>query len=99
MFLRDKSVPDSQLALMRTDLKSNWSEKDRLTYVKWMRGIAVFYGCIAFLVFALLVLTKPLSVAPNDRQTSSVGLEGAQTNHTVDVSWKTRFKGENQRNR
>jgi hypothetical protein len=67
---------------MRTGLKSNWSEKDRLTYVKWTRGIAVFYGCIAFLVFALLVLTKPSRVAPNepsDRQTSSVGLDGERT--------------------
>ena len=87
---------------MRTSLKSNWSEKDRLAYVKWMRGIAVFYGCIAFLVFALLVLTKPSSVAPNeprDRPIWSIDLEGEQTDHNVDVSWKTRFKGENHRNR
>jgi hypothetical protein len=55
-----------------------------------------------FFVFALLVLTKPSSVAPNeprDRQTWSVDLEGEQTDYNVDVSWKTRFKGENQRNR
>ena len=87
---------------MRTSLKSNWTEENRLTYVKWMRGIAVFYGCIVFLVFALLVLTKPSSVAPNelrDRQTWSVDLEGEQTDRNVDVSWKTRFKGEDQRNR
>jgi hypothetical protein len=78
---------------MRASLKSNWTEADRLTYVKWTRGIAVFYGCIAFLVFALMVLAKPSSVAPNeprDRQTSSVGLKGEGTNHNADVSWKTR---------
>jgi len=26
-------------------------------------------------------------------------LEGEQTDHNADVSWKTRFKGENHRNR
>ena len=44
----------------------------------------------------------PSSVAPNeprDRQTWSVDLGGEQTDHNVDVSWKTRFKGEDQRNR
>jgi hypothetical protein len=54
--------------------------EDRLTRSKWMRRMAVFYGCMALFVFGLIMLTKPWSVAPNearDQQTQSVGLAPA----------------------
>jgi hypothetical protein len=47
-------------------LSSNWTEEDRRTRAKWMRAMAVFYGCVALFVFGLIVLTKPPSVALNE---------------------------------
>jgi hypothetical protein len=77
----------------RGSLSCNWTEEDRLTCAKWRRGMAVFYGCVALLVFGLIVLTKPSSVAPNevtDHQTWSARLQGDRINSNPDVSWKAR---------
>jgi hypothetical protein len=63
----------------RRSLSYNWTEEDRLTCAKWRRGMAVFYGCMALIVFGLIVLTKSSSVAVNearDRPTWSAGLQG-----------------------
>ena len=50
----------------RRFLSYNWTEEDQHTYVKWRRRMAVFYGCMALLVFGLIALTKPSSVPPNE---------------------------------
>ena len=50
----------------RRSLSYNWTEEDRLTCAKWRRGMAVFYGCMALIVFGLIVLTKSSSVAVNE---------------------------------
>jgi hypothetical protein len=55
--------------------------------------MAVLYGCVAFLVFGLIVLTKQPNVAPNDtrdRQTWSAGLQSDRINLNPDVSGKAR---------
>jgi len=61
----------------RRSLNSNWTEEDRRTCAKWRLGIAVFYGCMALLVFGVIALTKSSNVASNeagDRQISSHAL-------------------------
>jgi hypothetical protein len=55
--------------------------------------MAVFYGCMAFFVFGLIMLTKPSGVAPNearDQPTWPTGLQGERINRNADVSWKAR---------
>jgi hypothetical protein len=67
--------------------------EDRLTRSKWMRRMAAFYGCMALLVFGLIMLTKPSSVVPKearDRQTWSARLQGERLNRNADVSGNTR---------
>src|SRR4029077_21024775 len=49
--LRETTIIDS--------LRRNWIEEDRRTHAKWMRVIAVFYGCVALCVSGLVVLTRP----------------------------------------
>src|SRR5262249_430433 len=74
----------------RRSLSCNWTEEDQRTSAQWLRGMAVFYTCIALLVLGLIALTKPSSVAPNepgDRQTSSVGLQGERIDRNADVSF------------
>jgi hypothetical protein len=36
--------------MIRRSLRCGWTEDDRLTRAKWMRGAAIFYGCLALLV-------------------------------------------------
>src|SRR4029077_16595093 len=50
--LRETTIIDS--------LRRNWTEEDRRTHAKWMRVIAVFYGCVALCVSGLVVLTRAL---------------------------------------
>jgi hypothetical protein len=74
-------------------LSSNWTEEDRRTRAKWMRAMAVFYGCVALFVFGLIVLTKPPSVALNetrDHQTWSADLQGDRIDRNTHVSGKAR---------
>jgi hypothetical protein len=55
--------------------------------------MAAFYGCMALLVFGLIMLTKPSSVVPKearDRQTWSARLQGERLNRNADVSGNTR---------
>jgi hypothetical protein len=83
--LRETTIIDS--------LRRNWTEEDRRTHAKWMRVIAVFYGCVALCVSGLVVLTRPSSVAPNearDRESWSAGLQRERMDHNVDTSWKAR---------
>jgi hypothetical protein len=75
----------------RRSLSCNWTEEDRRTRAKWIRGIAAFYGCMALLVFGLILLTKPSSLAPDEageRQTWSAGLQAEQGNPGADLSGK-----------
>ena len=77
----------------RRSLSCNWTEEDRRTRAKWMRAMAVFYGCVALFVFGLIVLTKPPSVALNetgDHQTSSAGLQGERMDRNALMSGKAR---------
>jgi hypothetical protein len=67
------------------------TEEYRLTRAMWMRGMAVFYGCMALLVFGLIVLTKPSSVAPDEakaRQTWSAGLQSERMDRKADLPWR-----------
>jgi hypothetical protein len=71
----------------------NWTEEDRRTCAEWGRALAVFYGCMALLVFGLIVLTKPSSVAPNearDRPTWSASSQGERMNRNADLLGSTR---------
>ena len=43
----------------RRSLSCNWTEEDRRTRAKWMRAMAVFYGCMALFVFGFIMLTRP----------------------------------------
>ncbi len=75
----------------RRSLICNWTEEDRRTRAKWMRAMAVFYGCVTLFVFGLIVLTKPPSVALNetrDRQTWSTDLQGDRIDRNTHVSGK-----------
>jgi hypothetical protein len=72
----DSTVSDFQL-----------DKEDRLTRAKWMRGIAAFYGCMVLLVFGLILLTKPSSLAADEageRQTWSAGLQAERGNPGTD---------------
>jgi hypothetical protein len=74
-------------------LKCDWTEEDRLTRARWMRGMAIWYGCIALLVLGVIALTKPSSVAPDepgDHQTSSAALQGEWVDRNADMSRKVR---------
>jgi hypothetical protein len=62
----------------RRSLSCNWTEEDRRTRAKWMRAIAIFYGCMVLFVFGFILVTKPSNVATNearDGQTESAGLD------------------------
>ena len=77
----------------RRSLSCDLTEEERLTCVKWRRGMAIFYGCAALFVFGLLVLTKPPSVALNetrDHQTWSADLQGDRIDRNTHVSGKAR---------
>ena len=77
----------------RRSLSYEWTEEDLRMCSKWRRGIAVFYGCMALLVFALIALTKPPSVALNetrDHQTWSADLQGDRIDRNTHVSGKAR---------
>jgi predicted small integral membrane protein len=55
--------------MSRRSLSYNWTEEDRLVWVRWRRHMAVFYGCAALLIFGIIVLTKASSPTP-DKATS-----------------------------
>jgi hypothetical protein len=68
------------------------TEEDRLTRIKWMHGMVTLYGCIALLVFGLIVLTKSSSREPDEvtgDQTLSVGVQPQQGNSGADRSGST----------
>jgi len=46
-------------------LTYKWTQEDRLTRSMWMRGVAILYGCILLLVFAVMASIKPAHVAQN----------------------------------
>jgi hypothetical protein len=46
-------------------LTYRWTQEDRLTRSLWMRGVAILYGCILLLVFAVMASIKPAHVAQN----------------------------------
>jgi hypothetical protein len=75
--------------MIRRSLSCNWTEEDRRTRAKWMRAMAVFYGCVALFIFGLIVLTKPPSVALN-HQTRSADLQGDRIDRNTHVSGKAR---------
>ncbi len=50
--------------MIRRSLSCGWTKEDRLTRAKWMRTMAIFYGCIALVVFAAIAVIKPSSIAP-----------------------------------
>ena len=77
----------------RRSLSCNWTEEDRRTRVKWMRTIAIFYGCIVLFVFGFILVTRPSSVATNevrDRQTWSAGRQSEPMERDAQMSGKTR---------
>ena len=32
---------------------------------KWMRGVAIFYGCLTLLLLGVVAIIKPSSITPN----------------------------------
>jgi hypothetical protein len=48
-------------------LTYKWTQEDRLTRSMWMRGVAILYGCILLLVFAVMASIKPAHVAKTYR--------------------------------
>ena len=71
-------------------LRRDWTQEDRLTRAKWMRGVAIFYGCLAPLLLGVMAIIKPSSVTPNvstDRRVWAAGTHSVQVSKT-DVSRK-----------
>ncbi len=71
-------------------LRRDWTQEDRLTRAKWMRGVAIFYGCLALLLLGVMAIIKPSSVTPNvsmDRRVWADGTHSVQVSKT-DVSRK-----------
>jgi hypothetical protein len=57
------------------------SEADRLTCARWARAVAIVYGTLAVILFALLVFGTPLGVVvpdqSTDRAVTSAAIAGA----------------------
>ena len=68
----------------RRSLTHNWTEEDRLMWVRWRRLMAVFYGCALLLIFGIIELTKPST--PTSGQASR--LQAAHGDLGVDLSGK-----------
>jgi len=66
--------------MVRRSLRCDWTEDDRLTRAKWMRGMAVFYGCIALLLSGAIALMKPSNLAPDGSAIARLGLQGFRVN-------------------
>ena len=49
--------------MSRRSLAYKWTQEDRLTRSMWMRGLAIFYGCILLLLFAVMAGGRPSHVA------------------------------------
>jgi hypothetical protein len=52
--------------MMRRSFSCDWTQEDRLTRAKWVRGMVVFYLCIGLIALAAAVLTKPSPSASNE---------------------------------
>jgi hypothetical protein len=52
------------------------TEEDRRTRAKWMRRVGIIYGCIALLLFGMIAIIKPSSVASNGMTDLKVGSAG-----------------------
>jgi hypothetical protein len=77
----------------RRSLSCNWTGEDRRTYAKWRCGMAVFYGCMALLIFGVIALTKSSNVASNETRDQQIwpdGQHGDRMNRNADVSGNTR---------
>jgi hypothetical protein len=68
----------------RRSLSYNWTEEDRLMWIRWRRYMAVFYGCAALLIFGFVILTMPSSLTPDQ----AGRLQAARTNPGADLSGK-----------
>jgi hypothetical protein len=51
--------------MIRRSLSCDWTEDDRLTRAKWMRGVGILYGCMALVVLAVIAFSNPSRVTPN----------------------------------
>jgi predicted small integral membrane protein len=68
----------------RRALSCNWTVENRLTWVRWARYVAVFYGCAVLLSFGIIVLTKMSSPTPDQAS----GLQAARGHPGADLSVK-----------
>jgi len=76
--------------MRRRFLPRDWTQEDRLTRAKWMRGVAIFYGCAALLLLGVIAIIKPSNVTPNgftDRKVWTAESHSAKAGKT-DVSRK-----------
>ena len=55
----------------RRSLSYNWTEEDRLTWVTWRRHMAVFYGCVALLIFGF-ILGSAITAARADESSDAL---------------------------
>ena len=51
--------------MSRRSLTYKWTQEDRVTRFVWMRGLAIFYGCILLVLFAVIAGGKPSHLAHN----------------------------------
>jgi hypothetical protein len=51
--------------MSRRSLTYKWTQEDRVTHFVWMRGLAIFYGCILLVLFAVIAGGKPSHLAHN----------------------------------
>jgi hypothetical protein len=57
--------------MSRRSLTYKWTQEDRVTRSMWMRGLAIFYGCILLVLFAVMAGGKPSHLAQNGASSGS----------------------------
>ena len=55
----------------RSSLNYKWTQEDRATRVRWMRGLAIFYGSILLVLFLIMAGGKPSHLAQSGPSTRS----------------------------
>jgi hypothetical protein len=51
--------------MSRRSLTYKWTQEDRVTCFMWMRGLAIFYGSILLVLFAVVAGSRPSHLAHN----------------------------------
>jgi len=54
---------------MPTPRESPWSPEDQATYVQWLRGVTIFYGCVGLVAIAAMVALGLADTATPEKAT------------------------------